>query len=75
MFMELMSNSCTYGHCKNILSSVKFLHIALGRDGRLSVMRQDEVDQTLMGMLLLAATSLFFISSCLHIWSPTNPHG
>ena len=32
MFMELMSNSCTYGHCKNVLSSIKFLHIALGYD-------------------------------------------
>ena len=30
MFMELMSNTSTYGHCKNILSSVKYLHTALG---------------------------------------------
>lgn len=30
MFMELMSNSSTHGHCKNILSSVKFIHTATG---------------------------------------------
>ena len=32
MFMELMSNTSTYGHCKNVLSSVKFLHNATGFD-------------------------------------------
>ena len=32
MFMELMSNSSTYGHCKNVLSSVKFMHVATGYD-------------------------------------------
>ena len=30
MFMELMSNTSTYGHCKNVLSSVKFIHMATG---------------------------------------------
>ena len=30
MFMELMSNTSTYGHCKNVLSSVKYLHTAAG---------------------------------------------
>lgn len=28
--MELMSNTSTYGHCKNVLSSVKYLHTAAG---------------------------------------------
>ena len=32
MFMELMSNSSTYGHCKNVLSSVKYIHTATGYD-------------------------------------------
>ena len=32
MFMELMSNTSTYGHCKNVLSSVKFIHTAMGYD-------------------------------------------
>ena len=30
MFMELMSNTSSYGHCKNVLSSIKFLHSATG---------------------------------------------
>ena len=32
IFMELMSNSSTYGHCKNVLSSVKYIHTATGYD-------------------------------------------
>ena len=32
MFMELMSNTSTYGHCKNVLSSVKYIHTATGYD-------------------------------------------
>ena len=32
LFMELMSNTSTYGHCKNVLSSVKYIHTATGRD-------------------------------------------
>ena len=32
LFMELMSNTSTYGHCKNVLSSVKYIHIASGYD-------------------------------------------
>ena len=28
--MELMSNTSSYGHCKNVLSSIKFLHSATG---------------------------------------------
>ena len=30
LFMELMSNTSTYGHCKNVLSSVKYIHTATG---------------------------------------------
>ena len=30
LFMELMSNTSTYGHCTNILSSLKYLHNATG---------------------------------------------
>jgi hypothetical protein len=30
LFMELMSNTSTYGHCKNVLSSVKYRHQATG---------------------------------------------
>ena len=30
LFMELMSNTSTYGHCKNVLSSVKYVHTATG---------------------------------------------
>ena len=30
--MELMSNTSTYGHCKNVLSSVKYLHTATGHN-------------------------------------------
>lgn len=30
MFMELMSNTSSYGHCKNVLSSVKYIHTAAG---------------------------------------------
>ena len=32
MFMELMANTSTYGHCKNVLSSVKYMHNATGHD-------------------------------------------
>ena len=32
MFMELMSNTSTYGHCKNVLSSVKYIHTAMGHE-------------------------------------------
>ena len=32
IFMELMSNTSTYGHCKNVLSSVKYIHHATGSD-------------------------------------------
>ena len=32
MFMELMSNSSTCGHCKNVLSSVKYIHTATSSD-------------------------------------------
>ena len=32
LFMELMSNSSGYRHCKNVLSGVKFLHGATGHD-------------------------------------------
>ena len=32
MFMELMSNTSGYRHCKNVLSGIKFLHGATGRD-------------------------------------------
>ena len=32
MFMELMSNTSTYGHCKNILSSIKYTHTATGHN-------------------------------------------
>ena len=32
LFMELMSNSSGYRHCKNVLSGVKFLHGATGND-------------------------------------------
>ena len=32
IFMELMSNTSTYGHCKNVLSSVKYIHHARGVD-------------------------------------------
>ena len=28
--MELMSNTSTYGHCKNVLSSIKYMHTATG---------------------------------------------
>jgi hypothetical protein len=30
LFMELMSNTSSYGHCKNVLSSVKYIHTATG---------------------------------------------
>ena len=30
IFMELMSNTSSYGHCKNVLSSLKYLHTAAG---------------------------------------------
>ena len=30
--MELMSNTSTYGHCKNVLSSIKYIHTAAGYD-------------------------------------------
>ena len=29
IFMELMSNTSSYGHCKNVMSSVKYIHTAL----------------------------------------------
>ena len=32
IFMELMSNTSTHGHCKNVLSSVKYIHHASGYD-------------------------------------------
>ena len=32
MFLELMSNTSTYGHCKNVLSSIKYIHAAIGHD-------------------------------------------
>jgi hypothetical protein len=32
LFMELMSNTSTYGHCKNVLSSVKYIHTATGHN-------------------------------------------
>ena len=28
LFMELMSNTSSYGHCKNVLSSIKYIHTA-----------------------------------------------
>ena len=32
MFMELMSNTSGYRHCKNVLSGIKFFHGATGKD-------------------------------------------
>ena len=32
LFMELMSNSSGYPHCKNVLSGIKFLHGSTGHD-------------------------------------------
>ena len=32
MFMELMSKTCGYDHCKSILSSIKYLHGATNKD-------------------------------------------
>ena len=47
MFMELMSNTSSYGHCKNVLSSIKFLHSATG----LSFPTEDfGLDVTLQGI-------------------------
>ena len=32
LFVELMSRTCGYDHCKSLLSSVKYLHGAMGHD-------------------------------------------
>ena len=47
MFMELMSNSSTYGHCKNVLSSIKYIHTATGNNFPSS---NFELEATLQGI-------------------------
>ena len=32
MFMEMMSKTCGYDHCKSVLGSVKYLHNATGQE-------------------------------------------
>lgn len=32
LFMELMSKTCGYGHCKNVLGGIKYLHAATGHE-------------------------------------------
>ena len=62
-FLELMALTCGYGHLKNILSSIKYLHEAYGYKFPLN---NFNVDTTLQGLKRRLAKTPFFVM-------PINP--
>ena len=63
-FMELLAITCGYGHLKNVLSSVKYLHEAYGHE---FPSNNFNMDTTMQGLKRRLARTPFFVM-------PISPH-